>query len=111
MPSQQWRKADPLFEHSLTTRNMFSNPLHTVFGVQAKKVLEESRQVILGKSFAPRPPHKGKRPKDCSLENMPDLNSLNTSTNLNKFVINGREAADNQFPWVVYIRCDNFVMI
>ena len=45
VPSQQWRKADPLFEHSLTTRNMFSNPLHTVFGVQAKKVLEESRQV------------------------------------------------------------------
>merc|ERR1712209_208949 len=54
VPSQQWRKADPLFEHSLTTRNMFSNPLHTVFGVQAKKVLEESRQAILGKSYAPR---------------------------------------------------------
>ena len=45
VPSQQWRKADPLFEHSLKTRNMFSNPLHTVFGVKAKKVLEESRQV------------------------------------------------------------------
>ena len=103
MPSQQWRKADPLFEHSLTTRNMFSNPLHTVFGVQAKKVLEESRQVILGKSFAPRPRHKGKRPKDCSLENM-------SASDLNKFVINGREAADNQFPWVVYIRCDNFMV-
>ena len=45
VPSQQWRKADPLFMHSLTTRNMHANPLHTVFGVQAKKVLEESRQV------------------------------------------------------------------
>merc|ERR1712018_647492 len=62
VPSQQWRKADPLFEHSLTTRNMFSNPLHTVFGVQAKKVLEESRQAILGKSYAPRKPYTGKRP-------------------------------------------------
>merc|ERR1712037_806827 len=71
VPSQQWRKADPLFEHSLTTRNMFSNPLHTVFGVQAKKVLEESRQAILGKSYAPRQPYTGKRPEDCSMENMP----------------------------------------
>merc|ERR1712001_683360 len=63
VPSQQWRKADPLFEHSLTTRNMFSNPLHTVFGVQAKKVLQESRQAILGKSYAPRQPYKGKPPR------------------------------------------------
>merc|ERR1712110_1044165 len=66
VPSQQWRKADPLFEHSLTTRNMFSNPLHTVFGVQAKKVLEESRQAILGKSYAPRQPYKGRRPTTSS---------------------------------------------
>merc|ERR1712061_467949 len=97
VPSQQWRKADPLFEHSLTTRNMFSNPLHTVFGVQAKKVLEESRQAILGKSYAPRHPYKGKRPEDCSLENMPSGDKI----------INGMEAADNQFPWVVYLRCNN----
>merc|ERR1712012_1087909 len=97
VPSQQWRKADPLFEHSLTTRNMFSNPLHTVFGVQAKKVLEESRQAILGKSYAPRQPYKGKRPEDCSLENMPSGDKI----------INGMEAADNQFPWVVYLRCNN----
>merc|ERR1712165_326447 len=97
VPSQQWRKADPLFEHSLTTRNMFSNPLHTVFGVQAKKVLEESRQAILGKSYAPRQPYKGKRPEDCSLENMPSGDKI----------INGMEAADNQFLWVVYLRCNN----
>merc|ERR1711879_681635 len=97
VPSQQWRKADPLFEHSLTTRNMFSNPLHTVFGVQAKKVLEESRQAILGKSYAPRQPYTGKRPEDCSLENMPSGDKI----------INGMEAADNQFPWVVYLRCNN----
>merc|ERR1712186_2307 len=97
VPSQQWRKADPLFEHSLTTRNMFSNPLHTVFGVQAKKVLEESRQAILGKSYAPRQPYKGKRPEDCSLENMPSGDKI----------INGMEAADNQFPWVVSLRCNN----
>jgi len=106
VPSQQWRKADPLFEHSLTTRNMFSNPLHTVFGVQAKKVLEESRQAILGKSYGPRPPHKGRRPKDCSLENMPGRTSTAFISDPNPTVIGGREAADNQFPWVVFIRCN-----
>merc|ERR1719208_665458 len=96
-PSQQWRKADPPLEHSFTTRNKFANPLHTVFGVKAKKVLEESRQAILGKSYVPRPPYKGRRPRDCSLENFSDRS---------EFVIGGREAADNQFPWVVLIRCN-----
>ena len=56
-----------------------------------------SLQAILGKSYAPRQPYKGKRPEDCSLENMPSGDKI----------INGMEAADNQFPWVVYLRCNN----
>merc|ERR1711879_732887 len=101
VPSQQWRKADPLFEHSLTTRNMFSNPLHTVFGVQAKKVLEESRQAILGKSYAPRKPYTGKRPEDCSLENMPSGDKI----------INGQDDSRVTIDTTVGIRPPGFNFI
>jgi hypothetical protein len=31
----KWRKADPLFEHQLKTRNLFANPINTVFNTHS----------------------------------------------------------------------------